>query len=72
MAKIKYLRRTHDAAPGDEKVIDDASARVLVLTGHAQYVTEKPQQKKQSKKAEKANVEPVPEERKGADSASEG
>lgn len=37
MAKIRYLQRTHDSRPGDEKTVDDACARVLVLLGMAEY-----------------------------------
>ncbi|MEB7063952.1 hypothetical protein NA876_17540 [Escherichia coli] len=37
MAKIRYLQRTHDARPGDEKIVDDRCARVLVLLGKAEY-----------------------------------
>ncbi|EOC5724938.1 hypothetical protein ACI5CP_000424 [Cronobacter turicensis] len=37
MAKIRYLQRTHDSKPGDEKTVDDQCARVLVLPGKAEY-----------------------------------
>jgi len=37
MAKIRYLQRTHDSRPGDEKTVDDSCARVLVLLGMAEY-----------------------------------
>ncbi|CCJ79049.1 hypothetical protein VG539_003683 [Cronobacter muytjensii] len=38
MAKIRYLQRTHDSKPGDEKTVDDQCARVLVLLGKAEYI----------------------------------
>ncbi|WOZ75675.1 hypothetical protein [Kosakonia sacchari] len=41
MAKIRYLQRTHDSHPGDEKSVDDQCARVLVLPGKAVYVGDK-------------------------------
>lgn len=37
MAKIRYLQRTHDSKPGDEKTVNDQCARVLVLLGKAEY-----------------------------------
>lgn len=37
MAKIRYLQRTHDSMPGDEKNVDDQCARVLVLLDKAEY-----------------------------------
>lgn len=39
MAKIKYLQRTHDSLPGDEKDVNDQCAKVLVLLGKAKYLT---------------------------------
>ncbi|HFK5751247.1 TPA: hypothetical protein ACG0LX_000387 [Enterobacter ludwigii] len=39
MAKIRYLRRTHDSLAGDVKDVDDRCARVLVLLGKAEYFT---------------------------------
>jgi len=41
MAKIRYLQRTHDAKPGDEKSVGDQCARVLVLLGKAEYISGK-------------------------------
>lgn len=41
MAKIRYLQRTHDSNPGDEKFVDDPCARVLVLLGKAEYISGK-------------------------------
>lgn len=38
MAKIRYLQRTHNSNPGDEKTVDDQCARVLVLLGKAEYI----------------------------------
>jgi hypothetical protein len=37
MAKIRYLQRTHDSIPGDEKNVDDQCARVLVLLVKAEF-----------------------------------
>ncbi|WP_367299211.1 hypothetical protein [Hafnia alvei] len=39
MAKIRYRQRTHDAAPGDVKNVDDPCAKVLVLLGKAEYIS---------------------------------
>ncbi|HBD0015879.1 TPA: hypothetical protein KFR66_003928 [Escherichia coli] len=39
MAKIRYLQRTHDLLPGDEKLVNDQCAKVLVLLKKAEYVT---------------------------------
>jgi len=39
MAKIRYLQRTHDSQPGDEKTVNDQCARVLVLLGKAEYTS---------------------------------
>lgn len=41
MAKIRYLQRTHDSLPGDEKIVNDQCAKVLVLLHKAEYVTGK-------------------------------
>lgn len=39
MAKIRYLQRTHDSVPGDEKNVNARCARVLVLLGKAEYIS---------------------------------
>jgi len=54
MAKIRYLKRTHDSFPGDEKTVNDQCARVLVLLHKAEYISgKKPgRQKKKTGKAE--------------------
>nr|WP_225738859.1 hypothetical protein [Citrobacter amalonaticus] len=54
MAKIRYLQRTHDSLPGDEKIVNDQCARVLVLLHKAEYISgKKPgRQKKKTGKAE--------------------
>jgi hypothetical protein len=39
MAKIRYLQRTHDSSPDDEKDVGDQCAKVLVLLGKAEYIT---------------------------------
>lgn len=39
MAKIRYLQRTHDSLPGDEKIVNDQCAKVLVLLRKAEYIT---------------------------------
>lgn len=39
MARIKYLQRTHDSLPGDEKTVNDQCAKVLVLLGKAEFIT---------------------------------
>ncbi|MCZ7839702.1 hypothetical protein LRB91_12850 [Leclercia adecarboxylata] len=54
MAKIRYLQRTHDSLPGDEKIVNDQCARVLVLLKKAEYVTSTKAgaQKKRKVKAE--------------------
>lgn len=41
MAKIRYLQRTHDSLPGDEKIVNDQCANVLVLLHKAEYVAGK-------------------------------
>lgn len=41
MAKIRYLQRTHDSFPGDEKSVNDQCAKVLVLLGNAEYISNK-------------------------------
>nr|WP_244879840.1 hypothetical protein [Rahnella inusitata] len=41
MARIRYLQRTHDSSPGDEKNVNDQCAVVLVLLGKAEYIAEK-------------------------------
>jgi len=41
MAKIRYLQRTHDSRPGDEKNVNGQCARVLVLLGKAEYASGK-------------------------------
>ncbi|UHD09215.1 hypothetical protein LUW93_16495 [Klebsiella oxytoca] len=54
MAKIRYLQRTHDSLPGDEKIVNDQCARVLVLLKKAEYVASRKAgaQKKRKVKAE--------------------
>ncbi|EPT3116079.1 TPA: hypothetical protein ACHSON_003967 [Raoultella planticola ATCC 33531] len=53
MAKIRYLQRTNDSAPGDEKTVDDRCAKVLVLLGKAEYFTgARTDGKKNKRKAE--------------------
>lgn len=54
MAKIRYLQRTHDSLPGDEKIVNDQCAKVLVLLHKAEYVTGK---KAGGPKKEKVNAE---------------
>ncbi|MCS2155474.1 hypothetical protein MUU48_00620 [Scandinavium sp. H11S7] len=54
MAKIRYLQRTHDSLPGDEKVVNDQCARVLVLLKKAEYITER---RTGGQKKKKANAE---------------
>lgn len=39
MTRIRYLQRTHDARPGDEKAVDEQCARMLVLLGMAEYIS---------------------------------
>lgn len=41
MARIKYLQRTHDSLPGDEKTVNDQCAKVLVLLGKAEFITDR-------------------------------
>jgi hypothetical protein len=41
MAKIRYLQRTHDSSPGDEKDVGDQCAKVLVLLGKAEFIAER-------------------------------
>ncbi|WP_132926679.1 hypothetical protein [Sodalis ligni] len=38
--KIRYLRRTHDASPGDIRPVESRCASTLVLLGMAEYYRE--------------------------------
>jgi hypothetical protein len=60
MAKIRYLQRTHDSFPGDEKIVNDQCAKVLVLLNKAEYVTGKKAGVRKNKKKTRrmADVEP--------------
>ena len=54
MAKIRYLQRTHDSLPSDEKDVSDQCAKVLVLLGIAEFI---PERRAGGQKKKKANVE---------------
>jgi len=55
MAKIRYLQRTHDSWPGDEKIVNDQCARVLVLLKKAEYVTSRKSAAQKNKKFKAEN-----------------
>lgn len=55
MAKIRYLQRTHDSFPGDEKIVNDQCAKVLVLLKKAEYVTSKKAGVRKNKKENAEN-----------------
>nr|WP_249226305.1 hypothetical protein [Entomohabitans teleogrylli] len=50
MAKIRYLQSTHDSMPGDEKIVNDQCAKVLVLLHKAEYMTGKKVGRQKKKK----------------------
>jgi len=50
MAKVIYLKSTHDSFRGEEKEIDDQCARVLWLLGKVEYISEKRAGGRRSKK----------------------
>lgn len=55
MVKIRYLQRTHDSLPDDEKIVNDQCAKVLVLLKKAEYVTGKKAVVRKNKKENAEN-----------------
>lgn len=42
MKKIRFLKRTHNASPGELRFVQGRFARVLVLVGVAEYAIDHP------------------------------